>query len=55
MTISYSDITRKIKEAVPIAAATSNQPEAKLRELVAPLWDEYLGRIVQTENIWFIY
>jgi len=25
-----------------MAAATPNQPEAKLRELVAPLWDEYI-------------
>ncbi|MFZ5517886.1 MAG: Eco57I restriction-modification methylase domain-containing protein [Candidatus Zhuqueibacterota bacterium] len=42
MNISISDITCKINEAVAIAAATPNQPEAKLRELVAPLWDEYI-------------
>ncbi len=42
MTISYADIANKIREAVPMAAATPNQPEAKLRELVAPLWDEYI-------------
>jgi SAM-dependent methyltransferase len=42
MTTSYSNIVKKIKEAVPEAASTANHPEAKLRELVAPLWDEYL-------------
>jgi hypothetical protein len=42
MTTSYSDIVKKIKEAVPEAASTANYPEAKLRERVAPIWDEYL-------------
>src|SRR3990172_9544052 len=32
----------RIKRALPIAAATPNQPEAKLRELIAPIWDEYI-------------
>jgi len=42
MTTSYTDIVKNIKSAVPEAAATPNHSEAKLRELVAPLWDEYL-------------
>lgn len=42
MTTSYSDIVKKIKEAVPEAASTANYPEAKLRESVAPLWDDYI-------------
>lgn len=40
--ITYSDIVKKIKEAIPIAASTPNHPEAKLRELVAPIWDDYI-------------
>jgi len=42
MTTSYADIVKRIKEAVPEAASTANHPEAKLRELIAPLWDGYL-------------
>jgi SAM-dependent methyltransferase len=42
MTTSYADIVKNIKSAVPEAAATPDHAEAKLRELVAPLWDEYL-------------
>jgi hypothetical protein len=42
MATSYSHIVKKIKEAVGVAAATPNRPEATLRELVAPLWDEYI-------------
>ena len=42
MTTSYADIVKNIKSAVPEAAATPNHAEAKLRELVAPLWEEYL-------------
>ena len=42
MITSYSDIVKKIKEAVAEAASTVNHPEAKLREHVAPLWDDYL-------------
>jgi len=38
----YSGIVEKIKSAVHIASATPNNPEAKLRELVAPLWDDYI-------------
>ena len=37
-----SDIVESIKKAVPIASASSKHPEAKLRELVAPLWDDYI-------------
>jgi SAM-dependent methyltransferase len=40
--ITYSDILKKIKEAVPEAASTPNHPEAKLRERVAPIWDDYI-------------
>jgi len=40
--ITYSDIVKNIENAVPIAKGTSKHPEAKLRELVAPLWDECL-------------
>lgn len=32
----------KIKEAIKIAHNTPNNPEGKLRELVAPIWDECL-------------
>lgn len=42
MTTTYSDIVKKIKEAVHEAASTPNQPEAKLRERVAPIWDDYI-------------
>jgi len=42
MTISYSDIVKKIKEAAKEAASTPNHPEAKLRERVAPIWDDYI-------------
>lgn len=42
MTITYFDIVKKIKEAVPEAASTPNHPEAKLRERVAPIWDDYI-------------
>jgi SAM-dependent methyltransferase len=42
MTTSYSDIHKRIKQAAAVAAATPDHPEARLRELVAPLWDEYI-------------
>src|SRR3990172_730654 len=42
MSSSYSDIIKKIKEAVLEAASTPNHPEAKLRERVAPIWDDYI-------------
>lgn len=42
MNTAYSNIVKNIKQAVSIAAGTPNHPEAKLRDLVAPLWDEYL-------------
>jgi SAM-dependent methyltransferase len=38
----FSDIVRGIREAVPVASATPHHPEAKLRELVAPLWDGFI-------------
>ena len=40
--ISASEIIRKIKESVNIAENTPNFPEKKLRELVSPIWEEYL-------------
>jgi SAM-dependent methyltransferase len=40
--MDYLDIGRRLKEAAKTAAATKNSPEAKLRELVAPIWDEYI-------------
>lgn len=40
MEISYSEIIEKIKQAVVIASSIPNMPEAKLRELVAPIWNE---------------
>jgi len=40
--ITYSDIVKKIKDAANEAAKTPNHPEAKLRELVAPIWDDYI-------------
>lgn len=42
MNRSYEEIVKCIKGAVPSAASTPNHPEAKLRELVAPLWDDYI-------------
>ncbi len=40
--ISASEIIRKIKEYVNIAENSPNFPEKKLRELVSPIWEEYL-------------
>jgi len=40
--ISLSEIIGKIKESVNIAEKTPNFPEKKLRELVSPIWGEYL-------------
>jgi len=42
MSLSYTDIARSIVRAAREASATTHRPEAKLRELVAPLWDECL-------------
>jgi SAM-dependent methyltransferase len=42
MPSDYSKIVQSIREAVKIAAATPQRPEGKLRELVAPLWEEYI-------------
>ncbi len=38
----FSSIVEKIRNAVHISSVTPNQPEAKLRELIAPLWDDYI-------------
>ena len=37
----YSQIVQVIQDAVKVASATPYQPEAKLRELVEPLWEQY--------------
>jgi len=39
---TYSDVVKKINDAAIEAVNTPNHPEAKLRELVAPLWDDYI-------------
>ncbi|MBU1261663.1 N-6 DNA methylase [bacterium] len=44
MTTSFVDIVKKIKDAVLIATETPSHPEAKLRELIAPLWDDYIRK-----------
>jgi methylase of polypeptide subunit release factors len=38
----FQTIADRIREAAHTASHTSNNPEGKLRELVAPLWDECL-------------
>lgn len=35
-------ILRAIRKATEVAAKTKRKPEAKLRELVSPIWEEYL-------------
>lgn len=42
MTSDYSKIVQAIREAVKVAVATPQRPEGKLRDLVAPLWEEYI-------------
>ena len=42
MPSDYSKIVQSIREAVKIASATPQRPEGKLRDLVAPIWDECL-------------
>lgn len=42
MQTEYTYIVKSIQKAVDIASKTPNHPEAKLRELVGPLWDEYI-------------
>lgn len=42
MSASYAEILTSIKRAVSEAAVAPSHPEAKLREHVAPLWDEYI-------------
>lgn len=39
---SLSNIIERIKEAEEIASKTPNEPEAKLRELVSPIWIQFL-------------
>lgn len=42
MSSDFSKIVQSIREAVKVAAATPQRPEGKLRDLVAPLWEEYM-------------
>jgi hypothetical protein len=42
MDTDYHQIARAIGEAARLASESPQHPEAKLRELVAPIWDEYL-------------
>lgn len=42
MNTEYSGIAQAIQQAAETASSTSYRPEAKLRELVEPLWDEYI-------------
>lgn len=42
MNPALTNITRAIQRASKVAAATSHRPEAKLRELVSPLFKDYL-------------
>ncbi len=42
MPSDFSKIVQSIREAVKVAAATPQRPEGKLRDLVAPLWEEYM-------------
>ncbi|MBI3632977.1 MAG: hypothetical protein HY226_01660 [Candidatus Vogelbacteria bacterium] len=40
--MDYATIGKQIRDAALIASKTPNNPEAKLRELVSPFWDEYI-------------
>ena len=40
--ISLTEIIHKIQEAVKIAEITPDKPEGKLRELVSPIWEQFL-------------
>lgn len=42
--MTYSQIASSIQKAAAIAARTPHNPEAKLRELVSPLWEDFLKR-----------
>lgn len=39
---TLSSIVRQIQEATKIAEITPNNPEGKLRELVSPIWEQFL-------------
>ena len=39
---NLTEVVKKIKEAAIIAAGTPNEPEGKLRELVSPIWNDFL-------------
>src|SRR4030042_2599865 len=40
--LSLDEIIRKINEATKIASQTPNKPEKKLRELVSPIWVQFI-------------
>lgn len=40
--LSLEEIIRKIKEATDIASRTPNEPEKKLRELISPVWLQFV-------------
>lgn len=42
MNTDYDDIVLKIREYAQIAADTRLHPEARMRELVEPLWEEHI-------------
>jgi len=42
MNPDYQNIVVKIREAAQVASVTPQHPEAKLRELVEPLWEEHV-------------
>ena len=40
--LSVNEIVSQIKQAVRVADSTPNKPEQKLRELVSPIWENFL-------------
>ena len=42
MNTEYSGIAQAVQQATKVASSTSYHPEAKLRELVEPLWEGYI-------------
>ena len=40
--LTFSDIVREINKGAAVAAKAPHHPEGKLRELVGPLWEQYI-------------
>ena len=40
--MNIPSIVKKLQQAVSAASGASTNPEGKLRELVGPIWEEYL-------------